>query len=361
MAKIMLFIDGTWLYANTARLSEVFGRAEYRLDFGKLPRVLAEEVGSQLGVTGVDVVRTYLFASIASNHDPLDRDLVGRRQDFFDMLKEEYHYEVEVYPVNYMGKRLRRVDRDPADAFEPKEKCVDISLATSMLYFAAIPYAYDIAIAVLGDQDFKPVLQHVRRLGKRVAIASVKGSCTWDYVDPRDEARVKDFDIIWLDNLLSELELKYEAHYLRCESSSHQGPREVLTEFHPRKGKKFYCDDCREEYSRPQEAQRQAQPTAAGSGEAAPEAGSGEAAPEAGSGEAAPEVGAILRGVVKTLKKGYGFLKSDDGLNYYFHFSALQGSISFDDLDVGEKLDFVVKKQAGTGVNGSAERVRRAQ
>ncbi len=261
------------------------------------------------------------------------------------MLKEEYHYEVEVYPVDYMGKRLRRVDRDPADAFEPKETCVDISLATSMLYLAALPYAYDIAIAVLGDQDFKPVLQHVRRLGKRVAIASIKDSCTWDYVDPRDEARVKDFDIIWLDDLLSELELKYDPHYLPCASPNHKGPREVYTKFHPRKGQKFYCDDCREERSRQQEAQRQAQLTAAGSG------------------EAAPEVGATRRGVVKVLikGKGYGFLQSDDGLNYYFHFSALQGSISFDDLAVGEKLDFVVKEQAGPGVNGSAERVRRVQ
>src|SRR5437899_11811370 len=106
-----------------------------------------------------------------------------------------------------MGRRLRRQDRDPNDSFEPKEKCVDISLATSMLYFAAIPYAYDIAIGVVGDQDFKPVLQHVRRLGKRVAIASIKGCCAPEFADPADEARVKDFDIIWMDNFLDELEL----------------------------------------------------------------------------------------------------------------------------------------------------------
>src|SRR5207237_7560217 len=99
-----------------------------------------------------------------------DQDAVQRRIDFFSTLKEEHHYEVETYTVNYRGRRLRKADRDPKDTLDPTEKCVDISLATSMLYFAAIPYAYDIGIAVIGDQDFKPMLQHVRRLGKRVAI-----------------------------------------------------------------------------------------------------------------------------------------------------------------------------------------------
>src|SRR5437899_1040965 len=149
-----------------------------------------------------------------------------------------------------MGRRLRRQDRDPNDSFEPKEKCVDISLATSMLYFAAVPQAYDIAITVIGDQDFKPVLQHVRRLGKRVAIASIRDSCAPELADSRDEARVKDFDVIWLDDLVEKLELKYERHQLQCEGPAHKGNRLVWTTFHPRKGQRFYCDACREEFNR---------------------------------------------------------------------------------------------------------------
>jgi len=339
MAKIMLFIDGTWLYANAGKLSESFGRTDYKVDFGRLPRVLAEEVGRQLGATGVDVVRTYLFGSIATKYDPLDAETVARRQDFFDMLKEEFHYEVEVYPISYMGRRLRKCDRDPADTFEPEEKCVDISLATSMLYFAAIPYAYDIAIAVLGDQDFKPVLQHVRRLGKRIAIASIRGSCTPDYEDPRDEARVKDFDIIWLNDLLDKLELKYEPHYLPCESPSHEGPRDVYTTFHPRKGRKFYCDTCREEFARQREAQR----TAFQSVDVAANA------------EVSPGV-TVRRGTVKSLKLGYGFIAADDGLDYYFHYSNLEGLV-FASLDLGQNLEFTIEKFGAPGVNGSVKRV----
>ncbi|MBM4048077.1 MAG: NYN domain-containing protein, partial [Planctomycetes bacterium] len=209
MLKLMVFIDGTWLYSNTPRLSEAYGQPDFRVDFGKLPQVLAEEVAGQLRLnpTDIQVVRTHLFGSYASNYDLRDDEAVQRRKDFFYMLKEEYHYEIEIYPIDFMGRRLRKADRDPGDPFEPAEKCVDISLATAMLYFAAIPNVYDIAVAVVGDADFKPVLQHTRRLGKRVAIASIKGSCSRDYADPRDEARVKDFDLIWLDELLHKLEL----------------------------------------------------------------------------------------------------------------------------------------------------------
>ena len=48
-------------------------------------------------------------------------------------------------------RRLRRTDRDPNDTFEPKEKCVDIALATSMLFNAAMANAYDVAIADLSS------------------------------------------------------------------------------------------------------------------------------------------------------------------------------------------------------------------
>jgi hypothetical protein len=255
--KVMVFIDGTWLYANTPRLADSFGKKDFQIDFGNLPAVLAEAVREQLGNTEVDVVRTYLFGSYASNNHPLDNAAVQRRLDFYDMLREEHHYEVEVFPINYRGRRIRKSDRDPNDLFEAKEKCVDISLATSMLYFAAIPFAYDIAIAVVGDQDFKPVLQHVRRLGRRVAIASIRGSCADDIADPTDQARIKDFDLIWIDDLLHKLELRHDPHQLECESPSHKGPRKMWTSFYPRRGRKFYCEDCKAQFERQKQEQQQ--------------------------------------------------------------------------------------------------------
>lgn len=343
----MLFIDGTWLYSNTPRLSEAYGQPDFRIHFGKLPQVLADEVSKQLGTTEIDVVRTYLFGSYAANYDLRDDDAVQRRRDFFDMLREEYHYEVDTYPINFMGRRLRKIDRDPGDPFEPKEKCVDISLATSMLYLAAVPLAYDISIAVVGDQDFKPVLQHVRRLGKRVAIASVKGSCSPEYSDPRDEARVKDFDIIWLDDLLHKLELKYERHQLLCESPIHKGNREVWTTFHPRKGQRFFCDSCRKEFLK----QKQ---------DAQSEFVSSQIEGEGGPSDSA-RVGTLLSGVVKRkiAERGFGFVETLDGRSYFFHLTDLQGGLTFDDMQEGERIEFEAKRHPSFDKAGAAQNVHR--
>ena len=251
--KVMIFIDGTWLYANTPQLSRVYGNSGYRVDFGKLPSVLAEELATQLGIAtpqSLDVVRTYLFGSYARNCDPRDDAAAQSHFEFYDVLKQEYHYEVELYPTNFSGKRLRREDRDPHDPFEPKEKCVDIALASTMLYLAAQTTAYDIAIAVVGDRDFTPMLQHVRRLGKRVAIASIQGTCSAELADPLDRARVKDFDVIWLDRLLDRLEFKYERQQRKCEAPEHKGNQWVWTTYRPRRGQPFYCEECRREHQR---------------------------------------------------------------------------------------------------------------
>jgi CspA family cold shock protein len=346
--KIMLFIDGTWLYSNTPRLAGSYGKGDFQVDFGQLPRVLAEEVSKQIGPVAVDVVRTYLFGSYASNYDLRDEEAVQRRLDFFSLLKEEYHYELEIFPINFRGRRLRRMDRDPKDTFEPKEKCVDIALATSMLYFAAIPYAYDIAIAVIGDQDFKPVLQHVRRLGKRVAIASIRESCTPEFADPRDEARVKDFDIIWLDDLLHRLELKYERHQLECQSPTHVGERKVWTTFHPRKGQKFFCDVCRTEFvHQKQDAQQEFVSSQV------------EVIPPPGL-ESETKPGQELAGTVKkkVTDRGFGFIRGEDGRDYFFHFTDLHPGVEFDEMQEGASVDFVIKRAPSTDKAGAAQDVR---
>ena len=90
--------------------------------------------------------------------------------------------------------------------FETKmhqEKCVDISLAVEMLYMATVPNAYDIAVIVTGDMDFMPALEKTRLLGKRTAICSFRNSINQDMLAP--EARIRDFDVIWLDEYLDQL------------------------------------------------------------------------------------------------------------------------------------------------------------
>lgn len=354
MAKVMLFIDGTWLYACTPRLGETYGKPDYHIDFGLLPRVLVEEVGKQLGSSEVEVVRTYLFGSYPGNYDPRDDEVAQRRRDFFSMLKEEYHYEVEVFPIDFRGHRLRKADRDPADGFEPKEKCVDIALATSILFLAAMPHAYDVAIAVLGDQDFKPVLQHVRLLGKRVAIASIKGSCSPELAHPADQARVKDFDVIWLDDLLQRLELKYEPQLRTCESPLHRGNRSVWDTYRPRKGQKFFCKACREEFAR-QKQESQGHFVAPDVEPPPPDESTD--LPH----EGATEPGQTLTGRIKRTiaDRGFGFIGTDEQGDYYFHFSDLEPGFEFAQVSEECEVTFEVKRLPANGKAGAAQNVRR--
>lgn len=352
MAKVMLFIDGTWLYSNMPRLADSYFRPDFHIDFGKLPHVLTSALAAQMGRDAgveLDLARTYLFGSYAANYDLRDDDAVQRRRDFFDMLKEDFHYEVETYPINFRGRRLRGVDRDAADNFEPKEKCVDIALATTMVHLASVANAYDIAIGVLGDEDFRPALQLVRRLGKRVAIASIKTSCSPALSDPRDEARVKDFDIIWLDDLRGELELKYEPHMLECESPIHRGERKVWTTFHPRRGKKFYCDACRAEFVRQKDEQRELVSSGVENSE-----GNGvhESEPT--------NIGQTMTGRVarRFADKGYGFLLGADGRSYFFHVTDIADGLDFSTIDEGWQLDFEVKRHPSGDKAGAAANVR---
>lgn len=343
--KIMVFVDGTWLYANMSNLRRAFGADHYAVDFGKLPNVLAGALDARAAAPLPDVVRTYLFGSYATNADPVDADAGIRRRAFFDLLTEEFHYEVELFPIDFRGRRLRRADRDPSDPFEPREKQVDVALASTMLFLATQPAAFDVAVVVAGDSDFVPALQYVRRLGKRVAIASIRGSCSDILSDPLDRARVKDFDIVWLDDLVGELELVYEKHVLACESPTHEGPREVETTFHPRRGQRFYCPACLERFR-----QQREEPTAA-------------SADIGGSPAEASPVGSRLIGRVKSKKaeRGFGFIGSAQNGDYYFHLTNLRGGLTWADVTEGIEVDFAVRTPPGGGKAGTADDVRLAQ
>ncbi|MDI6798037.1 MAG: NYN domain-containing protein [Desulfatibacillaceae bacterium] len=342
MPKIMIFIDGTWLYSNLNLLSKRFGD-DYKLDYGKLPHLLADLVEEKIGRTQTDLVRTCLFASIPENNDPADDHIVRQKQDFFDILREEYHYDVEIFPINYRGRHIRRHERDASDEFIPQEKCVDIALASSMLYYAAIPNAYDIAVAVIGDRDFVPVLQKLRRLGKRVAIASVKGSCATDYEDPRDPLGLKDFDTIWIGDHLDKLELRLEKRMVLCQSPFHEGERQVYTAELIRKGRRFYCAACREKYrkEKPEKRPRTELRTNGSRG--------------------METLGPTRHGVITRLidDRGFGFIQTDFA-DYFFHLTDLTGGLRFEELAEGDFVTFEVRaepedvggdKQAGKAAN----------
>ena len=295
MIKAMLFIDGGWLYANMAELGKAAGKTDFQVDFGRLPGVLAEEIGRQTGLR-VDIVRSHYFGSYAENYDPIDESSVERRKAFFARLREDHNYEVETFPIDYRGRRLRRQDRDPDDIFAPREKCVDVALAVSLMRYAALPGAMDIAIMVLGDRDFEPLLKEVRYFGKRIVLASIDSACAAELADPADPSRIRDFEIIWLDDLLTKIDRwRDRTRTPRLEDRPDDEPS-----------------------------------------------------------------GRLLRGRVKNIigDRGYGFIAAEDHEDYFFHANALESGLNFDDIQPDHAVVFEVKTGPTPFRAGAARLVR---
>lgn len=322
--RTMMFIDGTWLAVTANRMAEQLGygkRVGGPLRFGALPLLCAEHVARQLpSGDSLDVVRTHYFASIATNYDPADDDAVQRRSEFFDGLRRQHRYEVYRYDVDYRGGRVRRSQRPDDQTFEPREKAVDVGLATALLEMTALS-AFDIAIVVGGDRDFVPALQAVRRLGKRVAIVSARGSCPREFFDPNDALRLRDFDPIWLDDLWTQLVVTPEV-----------GDIEV--------------------------AQPAAYPLAdlqTGSTEStAPDSATVAQLSTAAEG--------IMALVTKVHPTGYAFARDDEGLDYYFRREDLQDSHTFDELSTWKtRVHLTLSASARPGNAGRARAVTIAQ
>ena len=51
--------------------------------------------------------------------------------------------------------------------------------------------------------------------------------------------------------------------------------------------------------------------------------------------------GSILRLI---MDKGFGFIKGDDGQEYFFHRSAMKGGVEFESLQMNDKVSFFPSK-----------------
>jgi len=324
----MLFIDGSWLYRCRLILRQEVADPQYVIDYRKLPQLLVSRTRASLGLGSAELVRTLFFASVPVNFDARDNDEVARRHEFYDMLKEEFHFETEIFPIDFRRRRVRREDRDSTDPFYPEEKRADVALACSMVYYAALPSAYDVAVPVIGDDDYVPALQHVRRLGKRVAIASVRGSCSEAYTDPLDVHRVRDADVLFLNDIVHELKLEYMPVQVRCESPDHIGDRTFVTRYRQRPGERIYCDECRARFAQ-QRAQAEAELTLPIPLELA------------GMSERGFSVGRIANIISE---RGFGFIRSEEGRTYFFHLSALRG-LDFSQLHEKQIVQFRITEE----------------
>ena len=139
--KIMVFIDGSNLFKTCQSLTP-----SIRPDILKLRDLL---------VSGRRHIRTYYFCSIGN--PPRESQV-----KFLDKLRT-FHIDVVEKQLKYRGKSA-----DDKPIFV--EKGVDVALVTTMLSMA-YTNAFDIAIIVGGDNDYKQAVEEVKRAGKRVEIS----------------------------------------------------------------------------------------------------------------------------------------------------------------------------------------------
>jgi NYN domain len=260
--KIMVFIDGSWLFHNRQHIAEVFDLDHFEIDYGRIPPVIAGHITGFLQ-TEVDVVRTHYYGAIPVNKPGFNP---AKQQTFFNYLASRCFFETEIYDIDFR--------HDPSS--RPKEKCVDIALASAMLYFAAVPNAYDIAVLLAGDLDYLPVIRRVRSLGKRTLLVALKEVGTYFPTSKilLESPNLFDLPHLFLDDHLEEIRLKRETVSRPCETcgrverttwpgdvfyctscrNRHQAMRKRTCDTCGKieetnwTGQSFYCDECRDAY-----------------------------------------------------------------------------------------------------------------
>ena len=197
--KVMLFIDGTWLYYSLHERREKdcpiiqkYGRGwqhRYEVDWEALPRILCENLQDPGWTTTsnasphqqqrpFEIVRASVFTSYKADTSPLS----WRYRMFQEMKAANY----DVHMMETVGKG---------------EKCVDIQLAVEMMHFATIPHAYDVALLLTGDKDFMPAMIRTRQKGRKVGLVSMKRGCNRALFETPG---VKDYDVIWLEDSMDQ-------------------------------------------------------------------------------------------------------------------------------------------------------------
>jgi cold shock CspA family protein len=295
MLKAMLFVDADWLCASTLDLGGPQGKPDLQIDHRRLGGVLADEIGRRHHLGPIDVVRSHYFASRAYDRDARDQSLSQRRRAFLAGVQGEPRLELELVDLTYSD---RPVNRDAGEALG-EASALHVALTVAAMRHALTPGVLDLAIFLLGDRSFAPLLQELRRLGRRVALVSVDGRCAADLADPANPLRACDFEVLWLHEVVGRIE----------RWRGRRAPR-------PEEDSPAAFED---------------------------------------------SAGLSLRGRIKNViwDRGYGFIAADDGRDYFFHINALEPGLEFDELQPNLTVSFEVKSGPMRGRAGAARLVRR--
>ena len=295
MLKAMLFVDADWLCASALDLERAHAKPDLQIDHRRLGGVLADEIGRRHHLGPIDVVRSHYFASRPNDREARDPSLVQRRRAFLAGVQGEPHLELELVDLSYGDRPVGGY----ADEAPGETSALHVALTVAAMRHALTPGVLDLAIFLLGDRSFAPLLQELRRLGRRVALVSVDGSCAADLADPGNPLRACDFDVLWMHEVVGRIE----------RWRGRRAPR-------PEEDTSPALED---------------------------------------------SAGLSLRGRIKNViwDRGYGFIAADDGRDYFFHINALEPGLEFDELQPNLTVSFEVKSGPMRGRAGAARLVRR--
>lgn len=227
--KAMVFIDGAWLYRNRTSIFMKLGEANgCEIDYSKLPRVFCEDVANYLD-EDVGLVRTNYFGTLPSSRSSFSSP---KQRSFYEFLERSCGYETEIHEVDVSG------DGGHDDTW------IKMALGASLMFNAAMPDAFDVAILIGDEIDYVPVLRRARLFGKRIQLVTAHGpngalpaqddSLIW-------KSRVSDFPPLYIDDHAEDVRLVRESVTRVCK----QCGREEVTTW---AGPEFFCSECRGKY-----------------------------------------------------------------------------------------------------------------
>ena len=219
--KAIVFIDGGWLYKCRTALFSKLGEENFEIDYAKLPHLICEDVANALD-EDVSLVRTLYFGTIPSARSGFN---TGKQYSFYDFLEHSCQYDTSIHEVDVGG--------DDNRAFSG---WVNVSMATNLVYYAALPAVMDIAIVIGADPDLAPAIHRVRSLGKRVQLIDVRTNTQENILSSC--SRTSDFPTIYLDDHAADVKLVRERVKRICK----QCGREEETTW---AGTAFFCSQCR--------------------------------------------------------------------------------------------------------------------
>jgi uncharacterized LabA/DUF88 family protein len=164
--RVMVFIDGSNLYLSCKRHPINTG---FRVDIKKLVDMLVKDRR---------LIRPYYYTAIGV---PPSEGQVN------------FHHKLQYSGITVKSKPLRRRGSTWT------EKGVDVTLVIDLLSMG-YRNVYDTAILVSGDKDFEGAVDEIKRLGKRIEIAS------FDHVISEDLKMIAD-RYISLDHHIDEINL----------------------------------------------------------------------------------------------------------------------------------------------------------